>query len=178
MITIDEDNYFYTGAKTWEDVQNKLHVSLMLNESQDLEIARLTKENEILHVPDWEKRANRLFQTVDDLIKLNIPYKFDANYFTDGAMDCSLFARIAFISLGVRLPRSSKEQAKVGTPVLVSDIRPLDWLGFDIDGDGVTSHCGIYAGNGIIAHTNKAPLLPRYQTLADYGQKIIIARRH
>lgn len=190
-MNFTEDNFLYPDAEKLQNILNTLDVALKTAESeQQLRIQTeqklseslkreeaLKAENTILHIPDWEKEANRLFETIDKFIKLKIPYKFDANYFTDGCMDCSLFNRIVKLSNAVKLPRSSREQAKVGIEIPIEQIRRGDRLHFDPDGDGTISHCGIYAGNGILAHTNKFPLLPRYQTLESYGQRIVIARR-
>jgi peptidoglycan DL-endopeptidase CwlO len=65
--------------------------------------------------------------------------------------DCSGFTQYVFGQLGVQLPRTSEEQATVGTPVdSLADASPGD-LVFFAGSDGSASspgHVGIYLGNG------------------------------
>ena len=65
--------------------------------------------------------------------------------------DCSGLVQYVYGQLGVSLPRTSEEQAEVGTPVAsLSAAQPGDLL-FFAGSDGTASspgHVGIYAGNG------------------------------
>ncbi|GAA5058889.1 C40 family peptidase [Nocardia callitridis] len=62
------------------------------------------------------------------------------------AWDCSGLVQWAFRQVGVALPRTTWEQAKVGTAVPVSGLAPGDVVVLHRDG----SHVGIYAGGGQI----------------------------
>jgi cell wall-associated NlpC family hydrolase len=70
---------------------------------------------------------------------------------TPQGFDCSGFTQYVFGQLGVQLPRTSEEQANVGTPVdSLADASPGD-LVFFAGSDGSASspgHVGIYLGNG------------------------------
>jgi cell wall-associated NlpC family hydrolase len=70
---------------------------------------------------------------------------------TPQGFDCSGFTQYVFGQLGVQLPRTSEEQATVGTPVdSLADAQPGD-LVFFAGSDGSASspgHVGIYVGNG------------------------------
>ncbi|WP_454199107.1 C40 family peptidase [Nocardia sp. Marseille-Q1738] len=58
--------------------------------------------------------------------------------------DCSGLVQWAFRQAGVRLPRTTWQQAKVGTPVPRAILMPGDVVVLNRDG----SHVGIYAGMG------------------------------
>jgi soluble lytic murein transglycosylase-like protein len=73
-----------------------------------------------------------------------VPYRFGG---TDPAtgLDCSGFIQRAYADLGIKLPRVSSDQARVGTKVeSLKDARPGDILGFNHP----VSHVAIYVGDG------------------------------
>ncbi len=80
------------------------------------------------------------------------PYQFGANDIY--RMDCSAFVQRVFEINGIRLPRNTKEQALVGVPVNLSEIRPGDLLFFTTYRKG-PSHVGIYIGNGKMVHASE-----------------------
>lgn len=83
---------------------------------------------------------------------LGVPYVWAGN--TRAGLDCSGFVKAVFASQGVKLPRHSGDQAKVGQQVSGPDIRPGDRLYFDMGRKGAVSHCGIYLGNGYFIHAS------------------------
>ena len=71
-------------------------------------------------------------------------------------LDCSGFVKYVFASLGVELPHSAKELAKLGGSITkdTSDMQPGDLLVF---GKGKRiSHVGIYIGDGIMIHASSS----------------------
>ena len=75
---------------------------------------------------------------------LGVPYVWGGTDPASG-LDCSGLLQRAYADLGVELPRTSGEQAQVGTPVTtLADARPGDLVAF---GQPV-NHIGMYAGNG------------------------------
>ncbi len=64
--------------------------------------------------------------------------------------DCSGLVQWAFHHVGINLPRTSQQQATVGTPVQRDQLQPGDVVFFYSD----ASHVGIYAGNGLILHAS------------------------
>jgi cell wall-associated NlpC family hydrolase len=62
------------------------------------------------------------------------------------AFDCSGLTERAWQAAGVRIPRTSQEQAAVGTAVPLSRAEPGDLVVFYAD----ASHVGIYAGDGMV----------------------------
>jgi cell wall-associated NlpC family hydrolase len=70
------------------------------------------------------------------------------------ALDCSAFARYVMEALGVRLPRTAAQQARVGTEVPRdrTQLRPGDLLTFGSARH--VSHVGIYLGEGRFIHAS------------------------
>jgi cell wall-associated NlpC family hydrolase len=90
-------------------------------------------------------------QVVDDAMQyLGVPYQWGG---TDPAtgLDCSGLVQRVFADLGVSVPRTSQEQATIGTPVAsLADAQAGDLVFFP-GSDGTAAspgHVGIYLGNG------------------------------
>ncbi|NOU94303.1 cell wall-associated hydrolase [Paenibacillus sp. LMG 31456] len=86
---------------------------------------------------------------------LGVRYQFGASSGKTNAFDCSSFTQYVFKQNGISLPRSSRQQAKVGTAVSKSKLQPGDLVFSDTNHDGVINHVGIYMGNGKVLHTYK-----------------------
>lgn len=80
------------------------------------------------------------------------PYQFGANELY--RMDCSAFVQRVFQVNGIRLPRSTAEQARAGIPVEPGELRPGDLLFFTTYRPG-PSHVGIYLGKGRFVHASE-----------------------
>ncbi|MFC9895541.1 C40 family peptidase [Nocardia sp. NPDC127579] len=70
------------------------------------------------------------------------PYQWGGN--GPHAWDCSGLVQWAYRQVGIKLPRTTWEQAKVGIPVAFIGLAPGDVVVLNRDG----SHVGIYAGMG------------------------------
>ena len=81
---------------------------------------------------------------------LGVPYVWGGTNPATG-LDCSGLVQRVYADLGINLPRTSQEQAQVGTPVAsLADAQPGDLLFFP-GSDGTAAspgHVGIYIGNG------------------------------
>jgi cell wall-associated NlpC family hydrolase len=64
------------------------------------------------------------------------------------SFDCSGLTQFAFKAAGITLPRTTKAQATVGTPVAKANLQPGDLVFFY----SPISHVGIYIGNGQMVH--------------------------
>ncbi|MGN5651041.1 LysM peptidoglycan-binding domain-containing protein [Bacillus sp. Brlt_9] len=104
---------------------------------------------------------------------LGADYEFGASPSRTDAFDCSSFTMKAYSAAGISLPRTSRAQANVGTPVSQSEMQKGDLIFFDTDGDGVINHVGIYSGNNqmINAETGKGVA---YSSLNNYWQPRIV----
>ncbi len=103
------------------------------------------------------------------------PYQFGANELY--RMDCSAFVKRVFEVNGISLPRSTAEQAQVGIPVSLDEIRPGDLLFFSTYRPG-PSHVGIYIGNGKMVHASEKRGITIDRIDDPYWQKrFLFARR-
>ncbi|MCY9693391.1 C40 family peptidase [Paenibacillus alginolyticus] len=86
---------------------------------------------------------------------LRVPYQFGAKTGRTDVFDCSSFTQYVFKQNGINIPRSSKQQANIGTFVPKNQLQPGDLVFSDTNRDGVINHVGIYMGNGKVLHTYK-----------------------
>jgi LysM repeat protein len=68
--------------------------------------------------------------------------------------DCSGLTSHVYRKYGVRLPHSSRAQARVGRGVSKSELRPGDLVLFRTNRGNRINHVGIYAGNGKFIHAS------------------------
>jgi peptidoglycan DL-endopeptidase CwlO len=84
-----------------------------------------------------------------------VPYVWGGN--TPRGFDCSGFTKYVFAEHGIALPRTSREQSRVGRAVAADfrSLRPGDLMFFAERGEAI-SHVAIYAGNGEIIHSSSS----------------------
>jgi cell wall-associated NlpC family hydrolase len=106
--------------------------------------------------------ASRLLSTANDY--LGVPYVWGGT--TPNGFDCSGFTQYVFAKQGVRLPRTSREQAQVGLALAPEwrAVAPGDLVMF-ADG-GAISHVAIYAGRNRIIHSSSSGGGVRYDDLS------------
>jgi len=129
--------------------------------------------------PNPTAAASRVLNTADDY--LGVPYVWGGN--TPKGFDCSGFTKYVFAKNGVSLPRTSREQARVGdaVPLDYGAMLPGDILLFAEPGEAV-SHVAIYVGSGRIIHASSAAGEVSYLDLdgsrgAWYVQNLVAVRR-
>lgn len=86
---------------------------------------------------------------------IGTPYVYGAKSGITSAFDCSSFVQYVFKKNGVSLPRSSRQQSKVGKYVAKSKLKAGDLIFSDTNRDGVINHVSIYMGNNQLLHTYK-----------------------
>lgn len=106
-----------------------------------------------------------------------IRYVFGGTSPTSG-MDCSAFVRMLFSKYGVKLPRTAREQARVGEQIPLDQLQPGDRLYFQCKNSYI-DHCGIYAGNGYFVHCSASQKGVAVDSLASdfYWRSLVTARR-
>ncbi len=91
--------------------------------------------------------------------------------------DCSGLVQWAAGQVGVKLPRTTYEQYKVGTPVDRQNLQPGDSVFFHPTSQG-PSHMGIYVGNGKFLHAPHTGDVVKISNLDDsYYQKNFMGGR-
>ena len=95
------------------------------------------------------------------------------------ATDCSGFTGQVYRSVGVRLPRTSREQATVGQRVSRGSLKPGDLVFFRTSHGNRISHVGIYQGNGKFIHASNPRGGVTVSNLSDgyYANRFVTARR-
>ncbi|HHK5578275.1 TPA: C40 family peptidase [Neisseria cinerea] len=83
---------------------------------------------------------------------LGVAYRYGGTSVSTG-FDCSGFMQHIFKrAMGINLPRTSAEQAQMGTPVARSELQPGDMVFFRTFGGSRISHVGLYIGNDRFIH--------------------------
>lgn len=83
------------------------------------------------------------------------PYVMGGNSLTNGT-DCSGLVQLVYANFGISLPRTTSEQAIIGTGVSIEEIEVGDIISYGYD--GYVTHSAIYIGNGMIVHASTPEL--------------------
>lgn len=79
------------------------------------------------------------------------PYVWGGTSLTKGT-DCSGFTGSVYKNFGMKIPRTSREQARAGKEIKISDAKPGDLI-FYARGSTI-NHVAIYIGNGRVVHAS------------------------
>jgi hypothetical protein len=82
---------------------------------------------------------------------IGVPYRWGGSSRQEG-FDCSGLTMVVYQLNGLNLPRSSKEQYRVGTVIRRSQLSQGDLVFFATSGGRRVSHVGIYVGKGRFIH--------------------------
>ena len=96
------------------------------------------------------------------------------------SFDCSGYTQYVFKkSVGINLPRVSKDQAKFGKSVSKNDLQKGDLIAFDMEGanNGQVNHIGIYMGDKKIIHASSTKKKVLISDMTDYYYKSIVSIR-
>lgn len=102
------------------------------------------------------------------------PYVWGGTDLVNGA-DCSGFCQSVLKHFGIHIPRVSRDQAKVGTPInSIAEAKPGD-LVFYANSSGTINHVAMYIGNGTVVMAGSAATGIR---LAAYNYRTPVAMRN
>jgi len=86
---------------------------------------------------------------------LDTPYKYGGS--AENGIDCSAFTKLVFQnSLDVELPRSTREQFKVGENISKYDLKFGDLVYFNTTKRSYPGHVGIYLGDDQFVHASRS----------------------
>ena len=107
--------------------------------------------------------------------QLGTPYVSGGN--SPGGFDCSGFVQWTYNQVGVKLPRTAREQAHVGRPVHARDMKIGDIVAFRHPKRGW--HTGIYVGDGKFIHSPRKRKSIQVNALSDpyFSETFLGARR-
>jgi cell wall-associated NlpC family hydrolase len=124
--------------------------------------------------------ATRVLATADDY--LGVRYRWGGTSPSTG-FDCSGYVQYVYAREGVRLPRTSRQQAVAGTrrPTRWDAAGPGDLVMFANPGEAI-SHVAFYAGGGRILHSSSSGGGVRYDDLGTtrgrwYRERLVAVRR-
>ncbi|SFV71432.1 putative secreted protein [hydrothermal vent metagenome] len=104
------------------------------------------------------KNIQKTLNSIKTIAKsfLGTPYVWGAT--GPKKFDCSGFTRWVYRDIGIKIPRVSRDQARVGQYVSYSNLQPGDMVFFDTKKhrSGKVTHVGIYLGNGDFIHASSA----------------------
>ncbi|MFI9647570.1 NlpC/P60 family protein [Streptomyces sp. NPDC052040] len=107
-------------------------------------------------------RAGAAFSAAES--QLGKPYVYGAT--GPSSFDCSGLTSWSYAQAGVSIPRTSQEQANIGTRIYsVNDLKVGDLVFFFND----IHHVGLYAGNGQILHAPRTGTVVRYESMDTIG---------
>jgi len=130
--------------------------------------------------PAWQdsgvtsERGESVVDRAEDY--LGTPYRNGGT--SPSGVDCSGLTYSVFQSVGIRLPRSSSDQARVGEAIARSELSPGDLVFFGSGGTSI-SHVGIYAGDGEFIHASTRARSVRFDRLDNkyFANRYVTARR-
>lgn len=139
------------------------HLAIILALAMGVLVCRPVAADTV-HTSVPESVATRALQYI------GVPYRFGGNTPQSG-FDCSgLVNHVYRETLGVILPRTSRQLAKIGVSVGLEDLRPGDLVFFNTRG-APNSHVGIYLGDSRFIHAPRARTLVRIDRLDDPGYR-------
>ena len=122
--------------------------------------ARNSKNTQNKATAKSSSQTNKASQVISIGLRYKgVPYKFGSSKNTTRTFDCSSFTQRVFKQVGIKLPRDSRQQSKVGKHVSKGQLKKGDLVFFRSYGSASPriTHVAIYAGNNTLLHTYGRP---------------------
>jgi len=123
--------------------------------------------------------ASTLGQKIVEYAKKFLGVKYVWGGTSPSGFDCSGLVQYVYRQFGIKLNRVAADQAKQGTTVSRSQLKPGDLVFFNTDSDSTIDHVGIYIGNNQFIHAS----MGRGKVLIDplnsgyYSTRLVTAKR-
>lgn len=166
-LSQEEYQFFSTLSSSAQEKLEKHQKSLLQNEL-------FTVGNGYIHRAikhDVESCAKNLLGT---------PYVWGAT--GPNKFDCSGFTQKVFREAGIKIPRNSRAQAKVGKQIKYENLRRGDMVFFDTNRKrpGYITHVGIYLSEGKFIHASsggKRVIISNFKKSKYYKKRFLLGRR-
>lgn len=145
------------------------------NESSVEKAAETPTNNDFMSLPIIAQ-SNEIITSA--LKYLGTPYKWGGETKLNG-FDCSGFVKTVFMNaMGVALPRTAMQMAKIGVPVEIQNLIPGDLIFFK-NKRGNYAHVGIYIGDNRFIHAPQTGSTIQVEDLnkSSFAKRISGARR-
>jgi len=153
--THSTSNPFHIKSST-EDIESEEELDKINSQVTTTTMANIfddIKDDEIESFPSDANYYDKITKMVKKAFSLvGSAYKFGASA-GGNTYDCSLFTQVTFKKIGLNLPRSSIEQATIGTRISRKDLVAGDLLFFKTYRSS-PSHVGIYIGDNKMIHAS------------------------
>jgi cell wall-associated NlpC family hydrolase len=162
-------------------VWNKKTVVKLKKELQDT--TPLKKPIKIVKIVKKESINKKIIQKIATYAKKKLGNKYVWGATGPKTFDCSGFTRAVFHSTtGIKIPRVSREQAKVGKYIKYKELRAGDMVFFDTEKkySGKVNHVGIYLKNGNFIHASSAKkkvIISSFKKKPFYKKRFLWGRR-
>jgi len=146
-----------------------------LNNSKKLTSKKSTLKKNIKKTPATKK--------VEKFAKAKLGKKYVWGAIGPNQFDCSGFTREVFrCTVGINIPRVSRDQAKVGKYIEYKDLKRGDMVFFDTEKKftGRVNHVGIYLSNGNFIHASSAKkkvIITSFRKKPFYKKRFLWGRR-
>ncbi|MCX6342955.1 MAG: C40 family peptidase [Fimbriimonas sp.] len=181
FFTAKQYQYLYVGAYSERYLKVKMSNNVygyakinnvaVLKEVSDSDIANASASR------SRSSESSRAAAAQKGLKYIGTPYVWGGNDINNG-IDCSGFVKKLYGDIGMNLPRTAAEQAKVGQPITrLENLRKGDRLYFWENKRNTIGHTGIYLGNGYFVHSSRGHNGVNTDLLTEKWLKILVAAR-
>lgn len=132
-----------------------------------------TKSGQSNNTQPRQEKVNAIMTTSKKYI--GIPYLW-GGISPETGFDCSGYVQYVFAKNGISLPRVSRDQYTVGSPVAFNNLQPGDLVFFSIAKNGSVDHDGIYIGNGQFINSSSSKGVTIYD-LGPYWKSVYVGAK-